>query len=126
MSSDKVIEEWFVCFEDAEPKHWLQRFMKPGFKHVMAFKYSPGGKFLIVVEPLFSHTSIDLIEATPENVAIMKLGCKVVTVITEHELSFDRGGICRFNCVEVVKSLLGIKSFFTFTPYQLYRRLTDG
>lgn len=41
------------------------------------------------------------------------------------DVNYDRirGNICFFNCVEVVKSFLGIKSFFTFTPYQLYRRL---
>lgn len=34
-----------------------------------------------------------------------------------------RGHLCLFNCVEVVKAVLGIKKPFIFTPYQLYRFL---
>ncbi len=34
--------------------------------------------------------------------------------------------LCVFNCVEVVKSLLGIKAFWCWTPYQLYKRLSHG
>ena len=32
-------------------------------------------------------------------------------------------GVRHFNCVEVTKALLGIRRFWVFTPYQLYRYL---
>ena len=35
----------------------------------------------------------------------------------------SRWTLCVFNCVEVVKALLGIKNFFILTPYQLFKYL---
>jgi len=124
MSSDDVIEEWTVCFTDYEThKHWVQWLLKPGFFHCYAFKESPGGQFLMLVEPMRSHVDIDLLPNTPENLAKMTSCHKVVKVIVKYDLSQERGHICRFNCVEVVKSLLGINSFWCWTPWQLYKRL---
>lgn len=124
MSSDDVIEEWFICFCDVKRKHWIQRVLKPGFHHVKAFKHSPGGQFMVLVDSMRSHLDIDIVPLNEENIAKYTEGCKVVTVVVKYDLLFDRGHFCRFNCVEVVKSLLGIRSFWTFTPYQLYKRLT--
>lgn len=121
---DEVIEEWHVCFKDVPNKHWFQRFMKKGFYHCYAFKESPGGQFLIIVEPMRSHVDVDIVPNNKVNLAKMTNCNKLVRVIVKYDLSKDRGHFCRFNCVEVVKSLLGIKSFWTFTPYQLYKRLS--
>jgi len=123
MSLDNILEEWTVCFRDPVKYHWYQKYMKKGFQHCYAFKLSPGGQFYIVVDPARSHTHIDLLPVTDENYQLLTKGYKFVTILREIDLNFDRGGICRFNCVEVVKSLIGLKSFMTFTPYQLYKRL---
>lgn len=122
---DDVIEEWFVCFKSTEHKHWIQRFLKKEFTHCYAFKESPGGQFLILVEPMRSHLDIDILPKNDENLSIMKKCNKMVRVIVKYDLKKDRGHFCRFNCVEVVKSLIGIKSFFIFTPYQLYKELSN-
>jgi hypothetical protein len=37
-----------------------------------------------------------------------------------------RHTLCVFNCVEVVKSLIGVRAFWCWTPYQLYKRLSHG
>lgn len=124
MSSDDVIEEWYVCFKSVSTKHWVQRLLKPGFYHCYAFKESPGGQFLMLVDPMRSHVDFDLLPNNKENIAKMTNCNKFVRVIVKYDLSKDRGNFCRFNCVEVVKSLLGMKSFWTFTPWQLYKRLT--
>jgi len=117
------IEEWYICFKDVPTKHWVQRFLKKGFYHCYAFKLSPGGQFLMVAEPMRSHLHIDLVPANDENLNIL-LDCnKYVKVIVKIDTAKDRGHFCRFNCVEVVKSLIGLKSFWTFTPYQLYKEL---
>ncbi len=124
MSLDNdVIEEWHVGFKDVPNKHWVQRFLKDGFRHSYAFKESPGGQFLIVVEPMRSHIDIDVVPNNKENLAKMTNCNKLVRVIVKYDLTKDRGHFCRFNCVEAVKSLLGMKSFLTFTPWQLYKRL---
>lgn len=124
MSLDNdVIEEWYVCFKDVPNKHWIQRFIKNGFGHCYAFKESPGGQFLIIAEPMRSHLDIDIIPNNKANFEQLTKCNKLVKVIIKYDLTKDRGHFCRFNCVEVVKSLIGVNSFWTFTPYQLYKRL---
>ena len=124
MSSGDIVEEWYVCFKDVPNKHWIQRFIKKGFRHCYAFKESPGGQFLIVAEPMRSHLDIDIIPNSKESVEQLTNCNKFVRVIVRYDTTKDRGHLCRFNCVEVVKSLIGVSTFWTFTPYQLYKRLT--
>lgn len=124
MCSDDIIEEWYVCFKDTPTKHWIQHILKIGFHHCYAFKESPGGEFLILVDPMRSHVDVDMVRNNTENLTKMTNCNKVVRVIVKYNLKKDRGHFCRFNCVEVVKSLIGMNSFWTLTPYQLYKRLT--
>ena len=122
-SGDDIIEEWHVCFKDVPNKHWIQRFIKKGFLHCYAFKESPGGQYWMIVEPMRSHVDFDIIPKSKENFEQLTNCNKLVTVVVRYDLTKDRGHFCRFNCVEVVKSLIGVSSFWTFTPYQLYKRL---
>ena len=69
---------------------------------------------------------IDLVPADNENYKALTEGVTFVNVVATIDLRKDRGHICRINCVEIIKSFLGINSFFTFTPYQLYKRLKNG
>ena len=116
-------EEWVVCFSKAGRKHWIQKFLNKDFQHCYAFKLSPGGKFFMIVDPIRSYTMIDLMPANEEAFNELTENATFLTVIATIELSKDRGHFCRFNCVEMVKALIGLKSFWTFTPYQLFRRL---
>lgn len=125
MSSAKIIEEWYICFGGECEKHWVQKILKPGFFHCWAFKLSPGGQFYITVNATRSHTDIDLLPVTSENFAELTKGYKFVKVIVNIDVQKDRGHLCRFNCVEQVKSLIGLSEFWTWTPYQLYKRLTN-
>ncbi len=123
MSLDSTIEEWYVCFDGVDNKHWIQRYLKKGFYHCYAFKESPGGKFYIVVNATRSHTDVDLLLINDDNFNKLTNVNKFVRVIVSIDTKKDRGHLCRFNCVEQVKSLLGISEFWTWTPYQLYKRL---
>jgi len=127
MSLDKrIIEEWYVCFGGDCQKHWVQRLLKRGFFHCFAFKLSPGGQFYIVISATRSHTVVDLLPVNEDNFNELTNEYKFVKVIAEIDVLKDRGHLCRFNCVEQVKSLLGISEFWTWTPYQLYERLKNG
>ncbi len=126
MSSGEIIEEWTVCFGGDCQKHWVQRLLKKGFYHCYAFKLSPGGQFYIKVDATKSHTDIDLIPLNQDNFEMLTDCNKFVKVIISIDTKKDRGHLCRFNCVEQVKSLLGISEFWTWTPYQLYKRLKNG
>lgn len=119
-------EQWTVCFSKAIRKHWVQRFLHKDFQHCYAFKISPGGKFFIIVDPIRSYTVVDLVPATEEEFKALTENVTFLNIVATIDLNNDRGHFCRINCVEVVKSFLGLKSFWTFTPFQLYRKLKNG
>ena len=121
-----AVDEWHICFTDVDiNKHWVQNFFKPGFYHCYAFKESAGGQFLLIIDPSQSHINVDMVPKNAENLAKLTDCHKVLKVVVKYELLRDRGHLCRFNCVEVIKALLGLKSFLTFTPYQLYKRIIN-
>jgi hypothetical protein len=118
----KIRDDWFVVFVDSlKPTRLLKR-LQPNFQHCYMMKKSPGGTYWIIVNPVRSHLSVTVAlvsdyphprEYEPNGVILP------VTVIADGVT--PRGGLCWFNCVEVCKSLMGIDSFWTFTPYQLYK-----
>ena len=100
------------------------RFLDESFKHVYAIKKSPGGQFWIIVDPVSSHTSVDLLPVLeyPHIRTLVKENDVVLSVraiIDEKE----RWTLCVINCVEIVKALLGIRAFGVITPKQLYHYL---
>lgn len=118
-----ISDQWTVCFSSKVNKHWVQRYLKQGFWHCYAFTLSPGGEFFQVIDPTRSHTSIDLVPATEEEYERLINGVTYVNIITTIDTRLDRGGVCRINCVEIIKSFIGLKSFWTITPWQLYKRI---
>ena len=121
-----MIEEYYVCFGGETRKHWIQRLLAKGFYHCYAFKKSPGGQFYIVEDPTKSHTILDLYPVNEESFNHLTNNVKCIKYLVDINTNQDRGHLCRFNCVEVVKSLIGLSSFWTFTPKQLYKALTHG
>lgn len=106
-----------VVFQCSEKQHWLIKRLERGFRHCfIAFE---DDDHWIVIDPLHTHTQVficDDIEQYAGN------GATLLPIQTNIKQAF-RGGLCWFNCVEAVKSHIGLKSFFTFTPFQLYGRL---
>jgi len=119
-------EIWTVCFSKAANKHWVQRFLHKDFQHCYAFKKSPGGQFFLIVDPIRSYTVVDMVPANEEEFKLLTENVTFLTVVATIDLTKDRGHFCRFNCVEMIKALIGLKSFWTFTPKQLYRKLKNG
>lgn len=117
--------EWFIIFTKSELKYWLMDKLEPNFQHCYAMKKSDGGQFWMIVNPMRSHTQV-LLESvdeyphprlyTGEESVIVPIRANIDPMLNRHTL-------CVFNCVEVLKSLLGIKDFWLWTPYQLYKRL---
>ena len=79
-----------------------------------------------MINPCLRQTQILYLEqhqALPDYLNKLSIVVKIYT-----ELHFKQyfKPIMPFTCVEVVKQVLGINDWRVFTPYQLYRRLTDG
>jgi hypothetical protein len=117
-------EEYYLIFCKSKYNSWIMRLFHPEINHVYAMKKTPGGQFWQIVNPLVNYLDISLalVDTYPhprlyaeDNSIVIKVRSKI------NEQS--RFTLCVFNCVEVVKGLLGIKSFWTFTPNQLLNRL---
>lgn len=118
--------KYYIVFTKSGFKHWIFKLLDPDFQHVYAMRKSPGGQFWIVINPLRSHiqTDILLVDDYPHPRTFAGVDSVVVPVESMIDIERERWGLCVFNCVEVVKGLLGIKDFWLLTPRQLYKRIT--
>lgn len=112
---------WYVVFgQDANP-HWIDRFLRPGFKHVFAFGYLPGHKIWIIYDVKLSATILGVIEKED---AARLIGWIVTSGralewkprATQNTVRWRAG----FWCVPAIKHLLGLRCV-ALTPWQLYR-----
>jgi hypothetical protein len=94
---------------------------------VFAVKESPGGEFWMVVDGKNSCTEVTLLSKIDyPHVRLIEPDSIVLSVNAVINPEQYRHTLCIFNCVELVKSLLGIRDFWCWTPYQLYKRLSHG
>lgn len=121
----KETVEYCVVFGRSKLKHWIFRFLDEEIQHVYAMRKSEGEQFWIIIDPLNSFTKVDmvLVDEYPHPRCFAGEDAVILPIRTTINTERNRWTPCVFNCVEVVKSLLGIKDFWVFTPYQLFNRL---
>jgi hypothetical protein len=121
------VEDYFIVFTLSTHKHWLIKRLRKPFQHVFAVKRSPGGRFWIIISPLISHTLVDMVSVKdyPSIYSLVPPEAIVVKYTTKIK-DKERYTLCIINCVEIVKSLLGIRAFWVWTPYQLYKYIQGG
>ena len=112
----------YVVFCEGRRFWWLP--LKKGFSHVYYVKDC--GHSWVKVQPYlgFSDVTIWSKSICPHVTDLLAEPSLVLPYETNPDYDKIRGHICWFNCVEVVKSFLGIRKPFIFTPYQLYRYLS--
>lgn len=117
MSSTNIT--YTICFCDSV-EHFFKPVLETGFAHCFAIKHTDDYYVVINCDP--SHVEVDVLPATDEvfNDLVEDM---VYLTLTIEVGSNSIAGLRWLSCVESVKSLLGIRSFFMFTPYQLYRYL---
>ncbi len=126
-TSTKNIHEYYIVFTSSKHNNWMVRWQSKPFQHVYAVKKSPGGHFWIKVDAAASHTNIDLLPVSEyPHVRMLTDEYDVILPVKAVIEARDRWTLCVFNCVEVVKSLLGIRAFWVFTPRQLYKYILKG
>jgi len=125
-SSKEVPREWYLIFAKAKYSHWIFRLLHKEISHVYAVKDLNDYQWL-VVQPRANLTDTEILLKCehPHITCISGPEDKIikVSVLSQPE---NRGLPCWFNCTEQVKALIGVKSFWTFTPYQLYKGLIRG
>ncbi len=124
-SCEQVTEHWYVIFTNAKYSNILEPFVHDGFQHCYAMKKSKGEILWHIINPMRSHIQVDFesLEDYPHPRAYAGYNSIILPVTARIDTSRFRGTLGVFNCVEVVKGLLGIKEFWVWTPYQLYKYL---
>jgi len=100
--------------------------MDNDFTHVYAVKSLNEYQWL-VIQPTCAYTDL-VIKSKSEYPHIRLIAgqdAKIIKVTAMINPVF-RGSLNCFTCVEQIKALLGIKSFWTWTPKQLYKGLIGG
>jgi len=123
--ANNITVEWHIVFVESSYKNWIMNRLQPGFGHVYAMKKTEGGNFWFVVEPLRPYLRIDqvLVSEYPNPRSYAGPDSIIIPVRAKIDRTTTRGTLGIFTCVDVVKSLVGIRAGFVFTPYQLYNYL---
>ncbi len=126
-TTDKHIVNWYVIFRKTSLKHWVFKWLDSEIQHCYAVKESPGGEFWLKVDAKNSLTEVELLSKVDyPHIRCIAPDSVILSVRAKIDVESYRYTFCVFNCVEVVKSLLGIRAFWCWTPHQLYKRLCHG
>jgi len=122
-SEDNNSVDWFLVFTKAKIDHWIYNIVDRDMGHVYAVKSLNDYQWLIV-QPRTNLTEVKIMLKSqyPHIRMIAGPDDKVINVSARCSLK-NRGFLNWFNCVEQVKALIGIRSFWVFTPKQLYNLL---
>ena len=118
--------EWYVIFTEAKFPHWVFRFVDRSIGHVYAVQSLNDYQWL-VIQPRVNITQAKIMLKCqyPSIYDITSPEDKIVKVKVKQSDKV-RGCLNWFNCVEQVKALIGVSSFWTWTPKQLYNGLIGG
>lgn len=122
-SFDKPLEIW-VAFGEHTDIWWL-RCLKKGFRHCLALVKTKQG--WLIYDPLLHKTDMRFITGQTSNDlprVLREQGFVVVKAPLELPVK-RRVSLKPFTCVEAIKRLIGLQSFWVVTPYGLYRRLHE-
>tara|TARA_R110000765_G_scaffold35457_2_gene79833 strand:+ start:2046 stop:2468 length:423 start_codon:yes stop_codon:yes gene_type:complete len=125
-------ESWHVIFRGADRSYWWVRFLRPSWSHVVLVRFD--GFNWIKCEPNLAYTEISIITAvesdTIDTIAsrIGHTGIEYLAkraVIGEKQTMRTPMLFAPFTCVEVAKSVLGIRAWWVWTPWQLFNYIKD-
>jgi len=118
--------EWFVCFVPGLQNQWWHRFTDPRHKHVFALKMV-GDDHWILFEPWWTRIMVTEL-SMDEAVKFLRWGA-VGSILKVAERIPGDGSQTRgwANCAVLISLMLG-RSYWTWTPHGLYKRLSveDG
>ncbi len=116
------LKAWVVFCKNTDI--WWLRFLKIGFRH--CFLILNDGKNWITYDPMSAWTDIK-VQQTPIDFNLPKWFSNRGDIVLPSIIKRKRNmaPISIYTCVEGVKRVLGIHSFWIWTPYQLYKHLTE-
>ena len=131
--------DWYFAFFESSRRElpwYLFDFLKPGFKHVIAF--SSTGLDVVVLDPIAKYLDVQVrsnpagrhLSCPPDYIAadfflngaskVLKIRWKSLHTFTSHNVCNSYPG-----CVTLMKTLLGVANF-VLTPWQFYNWLLEN
>lgn len=117
---------WLVCFVPGLKKQWWHRFTHPRHKHVFALRMV-GDDQWVLVEPWWTRIMVTMLR-TDEAVKFLRWGAAgSILHVTERIPGSGSQARGWSNCAVLISLMLG-RSYWTWTPHGLYKRLSaeDG
>lgn len=113
----------WVVFVDEERIFWL-RWLRAGYRH--CFVILNDEEHWLAIEPLASCLEVTVLPSPPDfNLPEWLRGQGHQVVEASLQRRVDKiAPLAPLNCVEVCKRVLGLRTPFVITPYQLYRHLS--
>ena len=108
-----------LIFATARHLPWLSKILKTGFSHIRICVHKKG--HTILIDPRLAYNDAECYEGVIK--IIPAEGETVVRVRRMVDIYKVRRLAGPLNCVETAKAFIGDKSFWCFTPYQLYKRV---
>ena len=111
--------KYTLIFGEAKHLVWLNRFLKKGFSHVSIVVHYP--HYSVFINPRLAYNEVQCfagdVKIEPAEGETVLRGDAMVDIYKIRRL------LGPLNCVETVKAFIGERSFWCFTPYQLYKRI---
>ncbi len=117
-------QKMWIVFSGETEIRWIKWLFKKGYRHCYAV-INDGSKW-VTCDPLAHKTELSVHHQIPADFDLPKwLGDRGLKVMPVPSVSFKNKALppAFFTCVEAVKRLIGVRKFFVFTPYQLFRHL---
>ena len=124
MIRKQYINYCYVIFINNTSLWWL-KFLKRGFRH--CYILTPlGGKIWLELNPMSNQVFVVIrrIDSKEDYFSYLRKESQAKIIETKiFQAPLKTAPIGLFSCVEMIKRLVGIHSFFTITPYQLFNKL---
>ncbi len=118
----------YVIFTSSKSSMWWTKLTRKDFGHVFVVDSICADYFWLIIDPIQTHTDTFTIPKSIEPTIEGLVGNECI--IVECNPIIDINATCFTlslnTCVDTVKRILGIRSAFIITPYQLYNKLTRG
>jgi hypothetical protein len=110
-----------VVFHD-HGRHWLNRLLKPGFRH--CFVAVQSGGYWIEIDARDGLPMVKVQCAADYDLAGFYRDNGFSVIEACQSARPPVGPVSAANCAGMVKAILGLRAPLALTPYQLYRRLS--
>jgi hypothetical protein len=121
--SDGNSKLYYVIFKPIGVKRWWAKFLYKPFGHVFIATKTEMGHFWIVSDCKGGNIFTELVPTQDLRELFPRMVIIPFQSITHKEPHFR---FFHINCVEIVKLVLGIRSWRIITPYQLYKHIEES